>query len=274
MARPLPDEDGLAAAVLTTNAARSVRLDQPIEAALIVVPLRGRERVLGVLHLKRVGRGARFETREFDLVRLFGAHVSIALQNALAHRAVTLRAQMDSMTGLKNQGTFEDELVDAIDLGDEVALLMIDLDDFKGFNDRHGHEAGNALLRSLAAALRQACREDDQIYRYGGDEFAVILPRTQRAGALEVAERVRRTVADVRVPGHQGGGVRCSIGVATYPGDAANRVELLLAADRALYAAKRSGRDRVASAQDGQELAGEFPPQPTPLDEHERASAL
>lgn len=167
MSHPLPDNDGVAAEVLVSGEARSIRVSEPDQAALIVAPLRGRDHVLGVLYLKRVGSDARFEAREFDLVRLFAAHVSIALQNALTHRAVKVLAQMDALTGLKNQGTFRQDLSQAIYHGDRFALLMLDLDDFNSFNDRRGHEAGNELLRGIAGALREACRASDQIYRYG-----------------------------------------------------------------------------------------------------------
>ena len=270
MKRPLSDASGVAAEALASGEARHVRRLGRRPAALIVAPLRGRERVLGVLSLRRNGREARFEAKEFDLVRLFGAHVSIALQNAFAHRAVELRAQTDALTGLKNHGTFQDSLAAAVERGAPFALLMVDLDDFKAYNDRHGHEAGNEMLRSIAVALQAACRESDEVYRYGGDEFTLILMQSGCGGALEVAERVRRAVRDARgVVGDMRSAVRdagspepdapsrgrdhaarmrCSVGVACFPDDAATRAELLVAADRALYAAKRAGRDRTASA--------------------------
>jgi diguanylate cyclase (GGDEF)-like protein len=273
MSRRLPDSSGVAAEVLATGDARNVRRDGPEPDALIVAPLRGHDRVLGILHLRRIGAEARFDIREFDLVRLFAAHVSIALQNALAHRAVEIRAQMDALTGLKNQGKFSEDLIGAMHRREDFALLMLDLDDFKAFNDRRGHEAGNELLRGIASALRSACRDSDEVYRYGGDEFAVILPRTGLDGAIEVAERVRAAIREVRAPGRRMADMRCSVGVAVYPGDASTRAELLLAADRALYAAKRAGRDRISTAEDGLELAAEFLPPPTPVDEPEPSPA-
>lgn len=267
MSRQVPDSDNVAAGVLVSGDARSVRTSEPDAGAVIVAPLRGHEQVLGVLYLKRSGMNARFEAREFDLVRLFAAHVSIALQNALAHRAVKIRAQMDALTGLKNHGTFKEDLSRIIHGRVEFGLLMLDLDDFKAFNDRRGHEAGNELLKGIAGALRSACRASDEVYRYGGDEFAVILPLTGLEGALEVAEHVRSAVRDVRAPGHRRAGMRCSVGVAAYPADASSSVELLLAADRALYAAKRAGRDRVSTAGEGLAQGVEFLPPPTPVDE-------
>lgn len=266
MARRLPDTGSVVSEVLATADARSVRRSGADPAALIIAPLRGQERVLGILHLKRLGEEARFEAREFDLVRLFAAHASIALRNALTHRAVEIRAQMDALTGLRNHGTFRDDVQTAIFEHQPFALLMLDLDDFKSYNDRHGHEAGNMLLRSIAEAIRGACRESDQVYRYGGDEFSLILPRARLDDARDVAERVRAAIRDVRGAGRGDVGMRCSVGVATFPDDAADRSALLLAADRALYAAKRAGRDRVGSAADGLALATEFVPPSMPVD--------
>ena len=148
LARPLPDAEGVAASVLASGVVSATEAQGLGEPSRMVVPLRGKDRALGVLLLERTDPGARFEPREVDLVRLFAAHVSIALTNALTHRAVELRAQTDALTGLKNHGTFGDELSAAIERGGPFAVLMIDLDGFKAFNDRRGHEAGNERLRS------------------------------------------------------------------------------------------------------------------------------
>ena len=278
MARRLPDSGEVVSEVLARGEARSVSRGARANgssgpAALILAPLRGRQRVIGILHLKRLGEGARFEPREFDLVRLFAAHVSIALQNALAHKAVELRAQTDALTGLRNHGTFREDLQAAVRLADPFALLMLDLDEFKAFNDRSGHEAGNELLKGIAAAVVGACRATDRIYRYGGDEFCLILPGTGLGAAMEVAGRIRNAIRQVRSVGGQQADIRCSMGVATFPHDAANRAELLLAADRALYAAKRAGRDRVSTATEGLALARDFVPPHTPVDELEPVAA-
>jgi diguanylate cyclase (GGDEF)-like protein len=259
MARRLPDSGAVVSRVLAGGDARSVtRPGRPsgrlagggtTSAALIIAPLHGPDRVVGVLHLKRIGADARFDRRELDLVRLFAAHVSIALQNALAHRAVQLRAQTDALTALRNHGSFRDDLHASIGAGRPFALLMLDLDDFKTYNDGHGHEAGNELLRAIAGAVAGVCRDSDRVYRYGGDEFCVLLPATTAAEARVVAERVRDAVRRARAGGHPTG-VQCSIGIARWPDDGPGRDQLLQAVDRALYTAKRAGRDRVATAGD------------------------
>ena len=135
------------------------------------------------------------------MVKLFAGHVAIALQNAETHRAVEIRAQTDALTGLKKHGALTDHIRRAVGRGKLLALLMLDLDQFKEFNDHSGHEAGNVLLSRLAGVLRNACRESDEIFRYGGDEFAILLPNSSPEGALEVARKVRGAV-------HQMGGGR------------------------------------------------------------------
>ena len=138
---------------------------------------------------------------------------------------------------------------------------MLDLDDFRDVNNSRGHQAGDELLRSIAAGLVHAGRDTDLVFRYGGDEFAFLLPTHRRRGR---AARGRACAAGRhrhRRP------VSASVGVATFPQDGATPAEILLAADRACYVAKRDGRNRVATAADGLALAAEFSLQePTPVD--------
>ncbi len=235
---------------------------EPAAGSLIVAPLQGRDGVAGVLTLERLGTSARFEPWEFELVSLFAGHVSIALANAVAHQAVEKRAMTDALTGLKNQGTFSEDLTRTAARNAPFSLLILDLDDFKSFNDRDGHEAGNRLLQSIATGILAAVRDTDEVYRYGGDEMAVILPGTTGTGALEVARRVGDAIATA-----DRGEVTCSIGVATFPTDGIDGDAILLAADRACYVAKRLGRARIVTAAEGLTLPDSVPiPPPTPVD--------
>ena len=137
-------------------------------------------------------------------------------------------------------------------------------------NDRFGHQAGDRLLTQIGAAIVAAGRDSDLVFRYGGDEFAVLLPGATTTGAMQVAERVREAVNRVGGPsdGESAGlAMTASIGVATYPADGATGADILLAADRACFVAKRTGRDRIADAAKGLALAAEFSlQQPTPVD--------
>jgi len=232
-----------------------------MDGSLIVVPLRGRSGAIGVLTMERLGLGNTFTAEEFDLVQLFAAQVSIALQNAEVYRAIEIRAQTDGLTGLLNHATFEDQLGRAVREGAPFGMIMLDLDDFRDVNNSMGHQAGDEELRRIASALTRSGRDTDLVFRYGGDEFAFLLPGADAAGARRAAERACAAVRGLRGP------VTASVGVATFPVDGDTAAEVLLAADRACFVAKREGRDRVATAAEGLALAAEFRPQaPTPVD--------
>jgi diguanylate cyclase (GGDEF)-like protein len=243
----------------------------PLAGSMVVVPLRGREGAKGVLTLERLGGEDGFTEGEFELVQLFAAHVSIALQNAEAHSAVEVRARSDGLTGTLNHATFQDRLARAVGAREPFSLVMLDLDDFKSVNDRFGHQAGDRFLREVAAAIGGASRDSDLVFRYGGDEFVLILPATGQDGARAVADRIRAALHDVGAEGsdwHRDDVVASgSLGLATYPDDGGTAEEMLLAADRALFVAKRGGRDRIATAAEGRAIAAEFSLQvPTPVD--------
>ena len=217
--------------------------------SMVVVPLVVSGEVLGTLNVGRIGaEEAHFTAEEFELAKLFAAQAALALRNAEAHREAADRARRDALTGLPNHGAFQAELGDRLLQADlaPVSLLMLDLDGFKAFNDAHGHPAGDILLQAIAEALVRAVRDGDRVHRYGGDEFAIVLPRTDRVGALEVADRVRRAIAGVTVP-DDGPPVGVSIGLAVHPDDGATKDDLVAAADRALYLAKPLRADETKS---------------------------
>jgi diguanylate cyclase (GGDEF)-like protein len=212
--------------------------------AIIVVPLLVHGDTIGTLNIGRIGEAeASFSANEFELTKLFAGQASIAMQNAEAHGEVRIRAEQDALTGLLNHGAFQRELGSAVEAGRPFAVLMLDLDAFKRFNDMMGHPAGDGLLVEIAAAMTQATRDTDRLYRYGGDEFAALLPGADRTAAHEVAERIRRAVRERTDP--QPGDateprptVTVSAGVACYPDDGRTKDELVAVADRALYLVK------------------------------------
>ena len=243
----------------------------PIDGSLIVVPLLGVRGAVGVLTLERLGSGEPFGLQEFELVKLFAAQVSIALRNAETFEREQERARTDDLTGLLNHGTFKDRLTRSVATREPFGIVMIDLDQFKTVNDRLGHQAGDRLLREIAGSIVASGRETDAAFRYGGDEFAVILPRSDSHGLEVVANRIQAAVGAVGAPGSPwaAGGLRvsASIGTAAFPADGDAADELLLAADRACFVAKRRGGGRVATASEGLALAHEFTPsEPTPVD--------
>jgi diguanylate cyclase (GGDEF)-like protein/excisionase family DNA binding protein len=235
--------------------------NEALDGSLIVVPLLGRGGAIGVLTIERLGVGNTFTPEEFELVQLFAAQVSIALQNAEVFHAVEIRARTDDLTGLLNHGTFGEWLERSVRDGSTFSLIMLDLDDFRNVNNDLGHQAGDKLLRRIAGELVRAGRDTDLVFRYGGDEFAFLLPNTDAVGASQVAERARLAVSGTD------SAVSASVGVATFPTDGATATDVLLAADRACYVAKREGRDRVATAAEGLAQAAELSLQPpTPVD--------
>jgi diguanylate cyclase (GGDEF)-like protein len=207
--------------------------------AMIVVPLMIDGDTIGTLNIGRMGEAeAAFTPNEFELTQLFAGQASIAMQNAEIHGAVRIRAEQDALTGLRNHGSFQRELGDAIAGGGRLfSILMLDMDAFKAFNDACGHPAGDSLLAAIAQTIAGATRDGDRLYRYGGDEFAAILPGADRNAAHEVADRVRRAVADLSAASG-GPPVTISAGVACFPDDGQTKDALVGLADQAMYLSK------------------------------------
>jgi diguanylate cyclase (GGDEF)-like protein len=180
-------------------------------------------------------------------------HAVIALSNARQHRTVEQQALVDSLTGLANRrlatAALEKELARAKRFEEPLTLVLADIDDFKRINDRWGHPTGDEVLKAFAARLRETVREIDLAGRWGGEEFALLLPGTNLEGGRQLAERIRQLVESYRLPGSDGVEIRvsASFGVASFP-EAASQKQLVAAADAALYEAKRSGKNRVVAA--------------------------
>lgn len=224
-----------------------------LDARGVLVPLHNHERLVGVLGLgARTGR-ERLTSEEIDLLSLLAHHLAVVLENA----RLTESATYDSLTGLlRREAAFdqlERELERAQRHGRPLSVAMMDLDYFKTINDQHGHLAGDIILKRVARLLAGALRGTDFIGRYGGEEFLLIWPETDLAGATIVAEKLRRLVeeADLRIEDGPAIPVTLSMGVATLEEvrrDRPGRVQiddLLAEADRALYVAKREGRNRI-----------------------------
>ncbi len=225
-------------------------------ASCIVVPLLVCGRVIGVINLADKSTDEAFATDDLNAVLMVTAHASWALQSSALHgRMCALREQAvtDSLTGLYNRRYLETRLREEAGRGKRhgsaFTLMMVDLDNFKTYNDREGHPAGDALLTAVAKVIRAAARDTDLVSRYGGDEFAVVSPETRVEEALLLAERIRGAVAThaFDLPGlPAAGGITLSVGVAGFPVDTDDPDALVRAADSALYNAKAAGRNRVA----------------------------
>jgi diguanylate cyclase (GGDEF)-like protein len=227
---------------------------QRAPGALLSVPLRSKGRVLGVMNLNRP-RVDSFTRQEVRLAEAIAAQAALSIAGARLYQETLELSFTDALTGVPNRRQLsqrlEQEFSRSVRFGDPLSLLMVDLDHFKQINDVHGHAVGDGVLRGIALLLRRNVRKVDIVARYGGEEFCVVLPRVAKAEAMEVAEKLRRSVAAAALPGPEGGTplhVTISVGVATLGIDADDAASLLEKADAALYEAKRLGRDRVAMA--------------------------
>ena len=174
----------------------------------------------------------------------------VALENARLHRIVERQALVDGLTGLANRRQADEalagELARVDRLGGPVGFILADLDDFKTVNDRYGHPTGDIVLRDFAETLRETVREIDTAARWGGEEFAVILPGTDLDGAAQVAERIRRALAERVIVSADGEQITVTSSFGATASTPSSTVEQLIeAADDALYRAKRAGKDRV-----------------------------
>ncbi len=219
----------------------------------LLVPLLHQERLTGVLIVGQKEGSRSWPTswpaEELDLLSLLAHHVAIVLENARLFESATY----EGLTGLlRREAILEQlghEVERALRYGRPLAVAIADLDHFKAVNDRHGHLAGDALLRRTAQVISGELRGTDAVGRYGGEEFLLVLPETDLQGAAAVAEKVRCRVQETQVPVEDGPPIRAtvSIGLATLGGEGSlTSRDLIAAADRALYEAKRAGRNRVA----------------------------
>jgi two-component system cell cycle response regulator len=238
-------------------------LDEGIGRAesLLAVPLRARNRTLGALVL--VGTSGSFDASARRVLAILANQAAATISLIKDREQQRQLAVRDGLTGLYNRRAFAELLVSAIANedrrdGGRMGLVLLDIDHFKKLNDTYGHPAGDAALRSLARLLNQHLRRGDQAARYGGEEFVVILPGSDQERSVGAAERLRtalqkhRFVFDgARIP------LTASFGVSVWPVDGREPDALLTGADRALYAAKQSGRNRVVAAS-----SVEVPPAP------------
>jgi diguanylate cyclase (GGDEF)-like protein len=238
---------------------RLVRIEQDGVHAL-AYPLRARltaasdVHYAGVISLARVAEP--FTEPEVELFAYLAGQAAVSIENIDLHEAVQRQAVTDELTGLFNvrhfQETLDREIERSARFNYNIGLVMMDIDNFKGFNDTYGHQQGDLVLVEVARVLRSLSRDVDEPARYGGEEMSVILPQTDIAGAELQAERFRAAIESLTIPRLDGEGelsVTASFGVASLPGGAVEKEGFIAAADAALYRAKRAGKNRVERAE-------------------------
>lgn len=216
------------------------------------VPLIARNKVLGVMAVQSYDETGAYDRGHLNIFLTIANQAASAIENANLYGKTKRLASIDGLTGVLDNRHFlkllkrETNRVDRY--GGRVSVAVIDLDKFKRYNDKYGHQAGDLLLRRFAKALIKSFREVDTVARYGGDEFIVLLPSTGREDAVAACERMRESIRQKLNGSIRDAPLSLSIGVATMPDDVDTAEELVYAADMALYKAKELGRNRVCVA--------------------------
>jgi diguanylate cyclase (GGDEF)-like protein len=212
----------------------------------VYLPLGVADRIIGSLILASRKPNA-YSSRQIKLLEKVALQIAAPIENAQLYARLEQKSRVDEITGLFNRRHFEERLKEEVSrhsrYGDVFSIFMLDLDNFKAYNDVYGHPAGDILLNHVGKIVQSSVRDADQAFRYGGDEVVVILPQTARNDAYVVAERVREQIAGEMEK--KAITVTCSIGLASYPTDGVIAGELVDVADNALYYAKRAGGNRV-----------------------------
>lgn len=270
------DEVFLCADTLTDRRCPNMLVGKDTRSVLCA-PMVAGKKVYGILHMTSRYPNA-FDQEDATLAKAIGEQIGLALERAQLFEEISQLAITDEMTGLYNtrhlKRVLGEEIKRSVRYKRPFSFIMLDIDYFKNYNDRLGHLRGDEVLRLIANILQQNTREVDVVFRYGGEEFSVIIPEVSKEEAYTMAERIRRVVQDYVFPFEEeqpGGNLTVSMGIACFPDDAEDAEEIIDNADRALYRAKTGGRNRVClydPALDGHtfpphltELKGGAPPQ-------------
>ncbi len=211
----------------------------------VTVPLKAKDKVIGVIVADNRFTKESITKDDIRVLTMFANQAGLAIENSQLYEQTVVLSNSDSLTGLWNHGYFQyllgEELKKMENIKKPLSLLMIDMDDFKIFNDSFGHQAGDSILKQVSKVLKDVSRKIDIVARYGGEEFSIILPETRKEEALILAERLRQAIENHPFPKP----LTVSIGITAFPEDAQAKDELILKADKALYEAKRTGKNRT-----------------------------
>ena len=241
---------------ITTEEAKK-KIDPEILRALntnffVTVPLRAKDKILGAILVDNVFNKKPITKNDVRMLTMFANHAGLAIENSRLYEETVYLSNTDWLTKLWNYGKFQQLLSFEIEKSKvyslPVSLVMIDVDNFKNFNDTHGHLKGDEALRNIASILQNKSRKCDSVARYGGEEFAIIMPNTSKDNAKLFAERLRIDVEkfyaeDAAISADKR--LTISAGIAMYPDDATTKENLISMADTALYQAKRNGKNRI-----------------------------
>jgi diguanylate cyclase (GGDEF)-like protein/putative nucleotidyltransferase with HDIG domain len=216
----------------------------------LLFPIKSKGNLIGILALSKKQSGGSYSTDDMDLLVTVASEAGVVMENAQLYAKAKERAHTDELTGLFNHRYFHERLDEEISrcsrFGDIFSLLFLDMDLFKAYNDIYGHLAGDDMLKQIGQYIKSSIRGIDMAFRYGGDEFTVILPQASLEDSCKVAERIRKRI-EVEMDS-KGAPLTCSLGIASWPTDGVMREEIIQAADASLYYAKQMGRNRICLA--------------------------
>ncbi|HXS10482.1 MAG TPA: sensor domain-containing diguanylate cyclase [Candidatus Krumholzibacteria bacterium] len=225
----------------------------PGAGVIISAPLVAKRSMFGLLVAIR-SEGGISAPQDVRLLTLLANQTAIALENALLYQQLEKEAVTDGLTGVYNYryliSSLENEIKRARRFKQTFSFVMLDVDNLKMHNDRHGHISGSQVLKEIAGIIKASCREIDFVSKYGGDEFGVVLPQTRLSGASKVTQRVLESVREHHFDAARADGITCSAGVSSFPRDGATPREIIDAADKALYQAKRAGKNNVVTTEE------------------------
>ncbi len=222
--------------------------------SIAYLPLIAKGKAIGSL-IVASRRPNAYSRRQITLLEHLASQIAMPVENSRLYAEVKEKALIDELTGLLNRRSLDEVIASEIKrysrYGGVFSIIVLDLDSFKAYNDTYGHLAGDELLRQTGGIIKKAVRDSDQAFRFGGDEFAILLPNTRLDAANRVAERVRKQAASKVIAGHIP--VTTSLGLASWPDNGIDANDVIAAADAALYHAKRSGGNRSHCATDFQQ---------------------
>lgn len=223
-----------------------------LTTSMICMPIIVKDRVKGIIYIDSKHINA-FSNKHEYFLNILAHEISVAIERAIAYERIKILTIKDELTNVYNRRKFDqdlkEELNKAVRYARNLSLLMIDIDFFKKFNDRHGHQVGDSILKELGMLFNDNKRNTDRVYRYGGEEFIIICTETDRDDAIIFAERLRKVISEKVFTSvdnaNSGGALTVCIGISNFPFNATKFDDLIKYADDALYRAKAQGRNKV-----------------------------
>lgn len=223
----------------------------------VVCPLFLNDNIVGLLSLGRNLKEEKYDDNSLEILGIMANMLAVGVNNSNMYEHIKALSYTDGMTGLHNYRFFrlriKEEMSRTRREGSFISLLIMDVDHFKNYNDTLGHPAGDDVLREVSSILKKSVRDNDIVARYGGEEFAIILPGADKEGASSLAERIRAKVEETAFHKEEvqpNGKITISMGIATFPEDAVTEDDLISNADKALYHAKNTGRNKVVDTRE------------------------